>query len=48
MRILKLRRDPGDKRTGTFTSGIVSICGEQQIALYFTGRNTQAKTLLTC
>jgi hypothetical protein len=37
MRILKLPREPGDKRTGTFTSGIVSICGEQQIALYFTG-----------
>jgi transposase len=37
MRILKLPREPGDKRTGTFTSGIVSICGGQQIALYFTG-----------
>jgi transposase len=37
MRILKLPRAPGDKRTGTFTSGIVSIRGEQQIALYFTG-----------
>jgi transposase len=37
MRILKLRREPGDKRTGTFTSGIVSICGGRHIALYFTG-----------
>jgi transposase len=37
MRILKLPREPGDKRTGTFTSGIVSICGGRQIALYFTG-----------
>jgi transposase len=37
MRILKLPREPGDKRTGTFTSGIVSIRGQQQIALYFTG-----------
>jgi transposase len=37
MRILKLARNPDDKRTGTFTSGIVSICGGQQIALYFTG-----------
>ena len=27
MRILKLARNPDDKRTGTFTSGIVSICG---------------------
>jgi transposase len=25
MRILRLAREPGDKRTGTFTSGIVSI-----------------------
>lgn len=37
MRILKLPREPGDKRTGTFTSGIVSVCGGRQIALYFTG-----------
>ena len=27
MRILRLAREPGDKRTGTFTSGIVSIVG---------------------
>ena len=27
----------GDKRTGTFTSGIVSIVGPWRIALYFTG-----------
>jgi transposase len=37
MRILKLPREPGSKRTGTFTSGIVSICGGWKIALYFTG-----------
>ena len=27
MRILRLTREPGDKRTGTFTSGIVSLGG---------------------
>jgi hypothetical protein len=37
MRILRLVREPGDKRTGTFTSGIVSIVGVWRIALYFTG-----------
>ena len=36
MRILRLDREPGDKRTGTFTSGIVSV-GAWRIALYFTG-----------
>ena len=37
MRILRLAREPGDKRTGTFTSGIVSMVGVWRIALYFTG-----------
>jgi hypothetical protein len=37
MRVLKLVRDNDDGRTGTFTSGIVSIWGEWRIALYFTG-----------
>jgi len=37
MRILRLIRDPGDKRTGTFTSGIVSLVGAWTIALFFTG-----------
>ena len=37
MRILKLVRDLEDGRTGTFTSGIVSIWQEWRIALYFTG-----------
>lgn len=37
MRILRLLRAAGDKRTGTFTSGIVSIVGAWRIALYFTG-----------
>jgi transposase len=37
MRILRLVRNKDDGRTGTFTSGIVSILGEWKIALYFTG-----------
>lgn len=37
MRILHMAREPGDKRTGTFTSGIVSIVGARRIALFFTG-----------
>jgi transposase len=38
MKVLKLEREPGDKRTGVFTSGIVSTAASRQIALYFTGR----------
>ena len=37
MRILTLARSTDDGRTGTFTSGIVSIWREWRIALYFTG-----------
>jgi transposase len=37
MRILRLTREPGDKRTGVFTSGIVSIVDAYKIALFFTG-----------
>jgi len=37
MRILRLAREPGDQRTGTFTTGIVSLLGAWRIALYFTG-----------
>src|SRR4051812_19688319 len=37
MRVLKLARNTDDGRTGTFTSGIVSISGGRKIALYFTG-----------
>jgi hypothetical protein len=37
MRILRLTREPGDQRTGTFTSGIVSMDGAWTIALFFTG-----------
>ncbi len=38
MRILRLIREPGDKRTGIFTSGIVSLVGTWTIALFFTGK----------
>jgi transposase len=37
MRVLKLKRDPRDERTGVFTSGIVSVGESSKIALYFTG-----------
>jgi transposase len=38
MKVLKLAREPGDERTGVFTSGIVANGQERKIALYFTGR----------
>jgi transposase len=38
MKVLKLEREPGEKRTGVFTSGIVSTLAGRKIALYFTGR----------
>ena len=37
MRVLRLAREPSDKRTGVFTSGIVAISEARKIALYFTG-----------
>jgi transposase len=37
MRILRLAREPSDKRTGVFTSGIVSRWRNRKIALFFTG-----------
>jgi transposase len=37
MRVLRLKRDPSDERTGVFTSGIVSVDQGWKIALYFTG-----------
>ena len=45
MKILKLERPEGDKRTGTFTSGIVSIRGSDKIALFFTGRQHAGENL---
>ena len=37
MRVLMLKRDPSDERTGVFTTGIVSVGEGHKIALYFTG-----------
>jgi transposase len=37
MRVLRVTREPSDKRTGVFTTGIVSIVGQWKIALFFTG-----------
>jgi transposase len=45
MRILRLIREPGDKRTGTFTSGIVSLMGAWTIALFFTGSKHAGENL---
>ena len=45
MRILRLTREPGDKRTGTFTSGIVSLVGAWTIALFFTGSKHAGENL---
>src|SRR5215472_7100303 len=45
MRVLKLEREPGDERTGVFTSGIVSTAESRKIALYFTGRQHAGENL---
>ncbi|MGH9608807.1 MAG: IS66 family transposase [Bryobacteraceae bacterium] len=45
MRILRLVREPGDKRTGTFTSGIVSMIAGWKIALFFTGAKHAGENL---
>ena len=45
MRVLRLVREASDQRTGVFTSGIVATAEGQQIALYFTDRNTRVKNL---
>ena len=50
MRVRQLVRDPGDDRTGVFTSGIVSTKPSseqagQRIALYFTGRQHAGENL---
>lgn len=45
MRILRLAREPSDKRTGIFTSGIVSVWRNRQIALFFTGRQHAGENL---
>ena len=45
MRILRLAREPSDKRTGVFTSGIVSVWRGRRIALFFTGRQHAGENL---
>ena len=45
MKVLKLEREPGDERTGVFTSGIVSTSEGRKIALYFTGRQHAGENL---
>jgi transposase len=45
MRVLRLAREPSDKRSGVFTSGIVSTRQGRQIALYFTGRQHAGENL---
>jgi hypothetical protein len=45
MRVLQMAREPSDKRTGVFTSGIVATQQGQKIALYFTGRQHAGENL---
>jgi transposase len=45
MLILQLAREPSDKRTGIFTSGIVSLWQDHKIALFFTGRQHAVENL---
>ena len=45
MRVLEMEREPDDKRTGVFTSGVVSTGQGRQIALYFTGRQHAGENL---
>jgi transposase len=45
MRVLMLKRDPSDERTGVFTSGIVSVGEGLKIALYFTGSRHAGENL---
>jgi transposase len=45
MRVLKLKRPPGDQRTGVFTTGVAPVSGERRIATYFTGRQHAGENL---
>jgi len=45
MRILNFEREPGDSRTGLFTSGIVSVVAGHRIAAFFTGRKHAGENL---
>ena len=46
MKILGFVREAGDSRTGLFTTGVVSLCGEHRIALFFTGRQHAGENLM--
>jgi hypothetical protein len=45
MRVLRLAREPSERRTGVFTSGIVATSQGRKIALYFTGRQHAGENL---
>jgi transposase len=45
MRILCFLRAASDQRTGLFTLGIVSACGQHLIALFYTGRQQAGENL---
>jgi transposase len=45
MRVLHLQREASDQRTGVFTTGIVSVATDREIALYFTGRQHAGENL---
>jgi len=45
MKVLKLKRPEGDRRTGVFTSGIVALSEGHKIALFITGRQHAGENL---
>jgi len=45
MRVLRLAREPSDRRTGVFTSGIVAVYRGRQITIFFTGRQHAGENL---
>lgn len=45
MRILNFEREPGDPRTGLFTSGIVSVTAGHRIVAFFTGSQHAGENL---
>lgn len=45
MQVLNVERPADDERTGTFTSGVMSASGGQEIALFFTGTQHAGENL---
>lgn len=45
MKILKVKRDPKDDRTGLFTTGIVGVASDHKIGLFFTGTKHSGENL---